>query len=52
MRSVYAIAEERGPIKIGIARYPDKRLRTMQTGHARELRLIHTRLSEHAAVAA
>jgi hypothetical protein len=36
---VYLIGEEEGPVKIGVATNPVKRLRTMQTGNPRRLRI-------------
>ncbi len=38
---VYAIAEQGGAIKIGVAKEPAKRLRDLQVGHPRALRLVH-----------
>lgn len=38
---VYFIVEQDGPIKIGLAKDPIKRLRGMQTGNSRRLRLEH-----------
>lgn len=41
-QTVYFIASESGPIKIGIAVSPDKRLRGLQTGHHERLELLAT----------
>jgi hypothetical protein len=38
---VYVIGEQDGPVKIGFAKDPVKRLRTMQTGNPRRLRVEH-----------
>lgn len=39
VRFVYAIGEKNGPIKIGVAKDPISRLRSMQTGNPRRLRV-------------
>lgn len=39
---LYVIAaDEQGPVKIGLSKHPDRRLRQLQTGHACKLVLHH-----------
>ena len=48
MKSVYVIAQERGPVKVGISDKPMFRLRSLQTGHASRLDLKHSREADNA----
>lgn len=45
---VYFIGEADGPIKIGVSKDPISRLRTMQTGNPRRLRIEHVLLGDMA----
>jgi len=38
--SLYVMGAEGGPMKIGLAKMPERRLRSVQTGHARPVRLL------------
>jgi hypothetical protein len=40
---IYVIGREEGPVKVGISDNPHGRLRTLQTGSAVKLKLLHTR---------
>lgn len=48
MTSVYLIRANDGKYKIGTAKYPEKRLRQLQTGNSDELLLIETYQSHNA----
>lgn len=38
--NLYVIGEPKGPVKIGLATNPDRRLRSLQTGSSRKVRLL------------
>jgi hypothetical protein len=41
--AIYVIGPPRGPVKIGLAVNPQRRLKTLQTGHDRLLSITHSR---------
>ena len=41
MRYIYVIGTDQPPYKVGIAKNPEQRLKTLQTGHPQPLRIIH-----------
>lgn len=38
--NIYVMGADGGPMKIGLARMPERRLRSIQTGHAKPVRLV------------
>jgi Meiotically up-regulated gene 113 len=40
-RYIYVIGADQPPYKVGVAKNPEQRLKALQTGHPKPLRLIH-----------
>lgn len=47
MQKIYLISSDNGYVKIGIAKYPEKRLKQLQTGNANKLKIEYIAEIEH-----